>query len=128
MSKKIRESLDLVPFQEPARSEAEQIDDDFEFARTNTQDLLGKIGEAITKLADVADQSQHPRAYEVLDKLFNTALGANKDLMTLRKQKIDIEKKEGGVPEKQEVHNTQNNLYITTAELNKLLDDKKKDG
>tara|TARA_B100000508_G_C11445346_1_gene271078 strand:+ start:367 stop:774 length:408 start_codon:yes stop_codon:yes gene_type:complete len=127
MSKKIQKKLDLVPFEEPKRSTVEDTKDDYEFARKNLHDLTSDLNKAIEDLADVARTSQHPRAYEVLDKLFRTKADTSKDLLELLKRKQDIIKTEEditGGPKKQETHN---HLHITTAELNKMLEGKKKD-
>jgi hypothetical protein len=73
--------------------------------------------EALEQLIDIADQSQHPRAYEVISTLINTIVSANKDLLDLSKKKKEIaasDKKEGP-------QTINNNLILTTADLQKML-------
>ena len=64
-----------------------QADADFEFARENMMDVINKGQEALYDLIDVARQSQHPRAYEVLATMMNTMVGASKDLLDLQAKK-----------------------------------------
>ena len=56
-----------------------QISDDFEYARENMMEVINKGQEALFDLMDVAKQSQHPRAYEVLATMMSTMVGASKD-------------------------------------------------
>ena len=123
MSKKIQKHLDLVPFVEPQRSPSEKAEDDFEFARENIQDVISKMGTSVQDLSDVARASQHPRAYEVLDKMFRTLIDANKDLLNIQKTNEDIKEKQGRA--EKPTQETHNHLHITTAELAKLLENKK---
>jgi hypothetical protein len=69
------------------KPEDSTVQDDFDYARENLMDVIGKGQEALFDLMDVARQSQHPRAYEVLSTLMNTMVGASKDLLELQAQK-----------------------------------------
>jgi hypothetical protein len=98
----------------PLENDAEK---DFTYARENLYDVINKGQEALFDMLDVAKQSQHPRAYEVLSGLINTLVAANKDLLDLQKKKKDLFKQE---EKKQTV--TNNNLFVgSTAELQKLI-------
>ncbi len=103
-----------------------RVDDDFNMARTNLYDLLQVGQSALDELAMVAQQSQHPRAYEVLSTLTKTLVDANKDLMDLHKQKQTIKKEEGGGEDPKTVHN---NLYFngSTKDLQKLIKNQQSD-
>lgn len=108
------------------------IDDnsDYEYARQNIYGVIETGANALDALAQVAAQTQHPRAYEVLANLVKTMVEANKDLLNLRKTKIDIEKASG---EDMSVgmggNKVQNNLFVgSTAELQKFLKDMKNGG
>jgi hypothetical protein len=92
-------------------------EEDYDYARANLKDAIDRGNEALEQLIDIADQSQHPRAYEVISTLINTIVSANKDLLDLAKKKKDItaaDKKEGP-------QTINNNLILTTAELQKLI-------
>jgi hypothetical protein len=75
--------------------------------------------EALQKSLDVAMQSEHPRAFEVVGNLMKQLADINQQLLDLhqQKQKLDTPK-EGS---RKEV--TNNNVIFTgsTAELNKLI-------
>ena len=68
----------------------------------------------------VADQSQQPRAYEVVANLIKTMAETNKDLLNLTKQKRELITKEDA-PQQQ----VTNNLFVgSTAELQQMLQKK----
>ncbi len=94
-------------------------DEDFDYARDNLKEIIDNGKEALAQLIDIADQSQHPRAYEVIANMVNTLASANKDLLDLSKKRKDIQKKDEGPT------TVNNNLILTTADLQKLLANKK---
>lgn len=98
------------------------VQNDFDYARENLMDVIGKGQEALFDLMDVARQSQHPRAYEVLSTMMNTLVGANKDLLDLQAKKKKLLETEP------EANNQQvtNNLFVgSTAELQKMIDQRR---
>ncbi len=102
-----------------------QVDADFEYARENMMEVINKGQEALFDLMDVARQSQHPRAYEVLATMMNTMVGASKDLLDLQaKKKKLLEDDPAATPQQ-----VTNNLFVgSTAELQKYLKQQKSDG
>ena len=106
----------------PSLESDKELENDTKYVRQNFYDLIEKGHGAIDELLAVADQSQHPRAYEVLANMLKTMGDINKDLLDMhaKKQKIT-----GEVPEKQEVNN---NLYVgSTSDLLQLLNKDKND-
>lgn len=104
------------------KPEDSTVQDDFDYARENLMDVIGKGQEALFDLMDVARQSQHPRAYEVLSTLMNTMVGASKDLLELQAKKKKL------LEADPEANNQQvtNNLFVgSTAELQKMLDQRR---
>jgi hypothetical protein len=98
------------------------IQNDFDYARENLMDVIGKGQEALFDLMDVARQSQHPRAYEVLSTLMNTMVGASKDLLDLQAKKKKLLETEPNANSQQ----VTNNLFVgSTAELQKMLDQRR---
>jgi len=98
------------------------IQNDFDYARENLMDVIGKGQEALFDLMDVARQSQHPRAYEVLSTLMNTMVGASKDLLDLQAKKKKLLETEPNANSQQ----VTNNLFVgSTAELQKMLEQRK---
>ena len=61
----------------------QDLESDFNFARTNIRELLRKGDSAIDELLKVADESEHPRAYEVAATLMKTMADLNKDLLDM---------------------------------------------
>ena len=71
----------------------------------------------------VAQETEHPRAYEVVGQLMDKLTTANKELINLHKQVKDINDVKGNTPQ-----NVTNALFVgSTAELQKLLKAKQKE-
>ena len=76
--------------------------------------------DAIDKLAQIADSSQHPRAFEVLAKLIETGVQANKDLLELQQKIRQIKMADN--PTNDQAQTINNNLFVgSTAELQKVI-------
>jgi len=100
---------------------------DFDTARSNILTVIDDGQEAIHKMLQIATSSQHPRAFEVLGKLFETVLQANKDLMDLQVKIRDIQAKDAPISEQAKTIN--NNLFVgSTAELQKVIENMKNGG
>jgi phage tail tape-measure protein len=82
----------------PVDEKNSTVTNDFEEARKNTKSLIQKADTALDNLLMVANQSEHPRAYEVAANLIKTLGDLNKDLLELQKRKMDLtgEKKDAG--------------------------------
>lgn len=108
-----------------AKAHSDSANDDFNLARLNTHTIIENGLHAIEKLSQIADSSQHPRAFEVLAKLMDTVLTANKDLMDIQKSYRDL--KDGDEPNNEQAKQVTNNLFVgSTAELQKVLQDMRK--
>ena len=99
--------------------------EDFTFARANIREIVENGGHAIEKLSIIADQSQNPKAFEVLAKLMDSMVVANKQLLDIQKQIREIDKAD--VPHDEDAKkNVTNNLFVgSTAELTKILEQMK---
>ena len=93
LNQKLSEVLDVEPIQfETSIVEVKSpIEDDAEFARTNIRDLISKGNNAIDNLLQVANASEHPRAYEVAAGLIKNLGDLNKDLLEIQKRKRDLD-------------------------------------
>ena len=94
---------------------------DFSFARSNLKEVIEKGSLAIADLQILAERSQIPRAYEVLAKMMDSMVGANKELLELQ-SKIrsikDVSAKVNGGPKTV----NQTAIFVgSTAELQKNL-------
>jgi hypothetical protein len=100
---------------------------DFELARGNIHEVIQNGTYAMEKLSQIADSSQHPRAFEVLAKLMDTMLQANKDLMELQKQIRTINAADA--PTNENAKQVTNNLFVgSTSDLQKVIEDMKNGG
>ena len=88
---KIAETLDLTPVDnktevvkvEPA--EDQKLENDFQYARENLYNIIERGTDALNGIVDLANQSQHPRSFEVVAHLVRTLSGAYKDLLDIQK-------------------------------------------
>jgi len=116
----IGDALNMNPLQ-PLLTSAQRkslVPTDYEYARGSMISVIEKGGEALNDMLSVAQQSQQPRAYEVVATLLKTIADTNKDLLELQKRHKDIESMDG--PQTPQTIN--NNLFVgSTAELQKLI-------
>jgi hypothetical protein len=68
----------------------DSANEDFTFARANIREVVENCNDAIAKLSFIADQSQNPRAFEVLAKLMDSMVAANKQLLDLQKEILQL--------------------------------------
>ena len=95
------------------------VEADTEFARTNIRSLIQKGNTAIDKILQVADASEHPRAYEVAAGFIKTISDLNKDLLQLQKTKKELQPKQIDAPKSINVDKA---VFIgSTAELLKQI-------
>jgi len=107
-----------------AKAHDDSAKNDFQMARSNIHEVIQNGVFAMEKLSQIADASQHPRAFEVLAKLMETMLQANKDLLSLQKDIREIEAKD--TPTNDEAKSVTNNLFVgSTADLQKVIEDMK---
>ena len=101
----------------------EHKDNDYEYTRETLYDLIEKGREGIEEMIEVARQSEHPRAYEVLAGLIKDTAATSEKLMDLHR-KIQSLDQMMLPPPKEEKGNTTNNLFIgSTTELQRMLKD-----
>ena len=101
----------------------DQINDDHEYARANLYSLIEKGQEAVDGALDVAQGSDHPRAYEVAGQLIKHVGDVADKLMALQKTTKEVKE------EKKKGPSTVNNaLFVgSTADLQKMLKNASKD-
>jgi hypothetical protein len=109
---------DLLPI--ATVDSVERKEDDFDLARNTMRNLIHKNEAVLTDLVDLARNSESARAYEVAGQLIKTQAEMAKDLMTLHKQKKDID---GERSDSQQNIKTQNNIVFagSTADLMKMI-------
>ena len=93
-------------------------DTDFQYARENLYNLIERGQDGLDELLEIAKQSEHPRAFEVVGQMIDKLTTTNKELLNLHKTKKDIKAEMGPT-------NVTNALFVgSTAELQKMLKDK----
>ena len=119
----ISQALDIKPMEGdivPSKQEKivdENLENDFTYARENLYNIIERGTDALNGIVDLAQQSQHPRSFEVVADLVRTLSTANKDLLDLQKKMKDMK------PEEQGPKEVTNNLFVgTTKDLTALLE------
>lgn len=122
--KEIEQALDietkLVPA-EPVEIESKPVSNDpqkdYEYSRGQLYNLIEKGQQAIDGILEVADSSNHPRAYEVAGQLIKSVGDVTDKLLDLQKKMKDLD-----APQKNGPTTVNNALFVgSTAELSKLL-------
>jgi len=94
------------------------VKDDYEFSRKTYKDLIYTGTRSMDVLAELARESEHPRAFEVLANTIKNIGDTTEKLMALQKQKKDLQKDEN--EEKRQV--TNNNMFVgSTTDLQRML-------
>lgn len=103
------------------------VDEDYKKSREIYYDLLEKGTKSLKQMMDVAHESEHPRAYEVLSGMIKNLADVSDKLMDLNKKTKDI--KTPNNPGNQQLppgQNTTNNIFVgSTSELQKLITSQK---
>lgn len=90
---------------------------DYEYSRDTYYELIEKGKDALEDMVNVARESEHPRAFEVLSGMIKSISDVNDRLMDLNKKKKELDQKEVV----KQVENQQNNFFLSTAELQKMM-------
>lgn len=103
------------------------IETDYEITRSNLYNLLQTGQEALNRALEVAKQSEHPRAFEVVSGLMKDVADVNHKLMDLHKKKLALEAQKGTPPKQDEVPVSNTAIFVgSTSELSKMLDNLRK--
>jgi len=91
---------------------------DYEFSRETYYDLIEKGRESLELMIEVARESEHPRAFEVLAGMIKGIADVNGSLMDLNKKYKEIQKPDAST----ESNTTNNNLFVgSTTDLQRML-------
>ena len=120
--------IDVTPTDkkiEKIRSQSEDIKKDYEYTRGNLYSIIEKGQEAIDSVLELAQETEQPRAYEVLGQLIKNVSDTTDKLMELQKKLKDVEEESVKTKGPSTVNNA---LFVgSTAELSKLLKNGLKD-
>ena len=99
-------------------SDDEKINNDYDYSRDTLYELIEKGKDALENMIEVARESEHPRAYEVLSGLIKNVADVNDKLQDLNKKQKQLNDEE----RPQQVENQQNNFYLgSTSDIQKML-------
>ena len=99
----------------------EEDEDDFKYSRENLYHIIERGQDALSGILQVAQETDHPRAYEVAGQLLKTNAENTEKLVNLQTTKKKL--KEADQP--QRVTNN-NSLFVgSTQELQQLIKNKK---
>lgn len=96
LEKNLSEIFDIEPTEKLVEeipvvvSTNNDVETDFNIARTNINSLLQKGNVAVDNLLNVAKETEHPRAYEVVANLIKTMADLNKDLLDIQKKRKEL--------------------------------------
>jgi hypothetical protein len=100
--------------------------EDFTFARANIREVVETGNDAIHKLSQIADQTQDPKAFEVISKLMTVMVSANKELLEIQQKIRILEKSDEPHHNDAKADIVNNNLFVgTSAQLLDLINNKK---
>jgi hypothetical protein len=107
-----------------AAAKNDSAKEDFTFARANMREVIQNGSDAIERMAQIADQSQNARDFEVLSNLMTTVVNASEKLLRIQKAIREIDRTDE--PHNEETKQVTNNLFVgSTTELQKILSDLK---
>jgi hypothetical protein len=100
------------------------LDDDYTKIKRNLFDLTDQGSEAIELMMELARESEHPRAFEVLGQLIKQNAEIGEKILKMHKTKKEVEGPQGKPA--LEAGGTTNNVFIgSTTELQRLLQNEK---
>jgi hypothetical protein len=100
------------------------LEQDYETTRSNLHSILNQGQDALYHALEVAKQSEHPRAFEVVGGLMKHLSDINTQLLDLHKKKQVIE---APMKQAQSANVTNNSIFVgSTSELSKMLNDLRK--
>jgi hypothetical protein len=95
---------------------ADNIENDYKYARENLYSLVERGQDAIDGILDLCKETEQPRAYEVAGQLIKTVGETAEKLLDVQKKLKELEKEDGNV------RTQHNHLYVgSTSELQKFL-------
>ena len=113
-----------VEIQQEKNSVLDDIKKDYEYTRGNLYSIIEKGQEAINNVLELAQETDTPRAYEVVGQLIKNVSDATDKLIDLQKKIKDLDE----IKKPKGTTNVTNALFVgSTAELSKMLKNQLKD-
>jgi hypothetical protein len=105
------DSVEIAPIDSPNDPQK-----DYEYSRGQLYSLISKGQEAVDGILEIAQESGHPRAFEVAGQLIKSVADTTDKLIDLQKKMRDLDSPQKGPT------TVNNSLFVgSTAELSKLI-------
>ena len=122
MIKALEDNMDILPTKKKTVEDTDIIHDtetDVEFVRDNLKNLISKSSEALDHLSIIAQETEHPRAFEVLSNMIKQTGDLTTELLDVQKKRKDITQEKSS----SESNTTTNNAIFvgSTKELQQML-------
>ena len=105
----------------PSSVNENDLEEDYEYQRRQFYNLVEKGSDAIDGILELANESEHPRTYEVAGQLIKNVAEVTEKLGDLQKKMKDLKELPNTAPK-----NVTNALFVgSTTDLQKMLRDKK---
>ena len=115
-----------ISVKEESPQAVDHLQDDYEASRETYKELIDKGNEAIDLMMELARDSQHPRAFEVLATLLKTQSDNNDKLLELQKRLKQLKEPAKGALDKSS-NVTNNNVFVgSTTDLQRFILDQNK--
>ncbi len=99
------------------KSETPDVKHDYEVARAQMHNLVSKGQEAVDGILEVAQSSDHPRAYEVAALMIKNVADTTEKLIDLQRKMKELD-----AEDKKVTNNTTNAMFVgSTSDLQKML-------
>lgn len=95
----------------------DEVVNDIEVAKANIEDLIDKGGKSLDALLSLANQSESPRAFEVVSTMMKTLIDANKEFVAMSEKKKYAKEDHPAA----QTNITNNNLILSTTDILKML-------
>ena len=104
----------------------DEDNNDFEFVRDKFKSMLETGEEVISSMTQLAKDTEHPRAYEVLSTMMRQQMDLAEKIVELQKTRSVIRKNEASIENPQLEDNsastTNNNVFVgSTADFQKMM-------
>lgn len=106
----------------------DKVNSDYDAIRSNLYGILNQGQEALIHALEIAKQSEHPRAFEVVGNLMKNLSDINHQIIDLHTKKNALENKSLQASKQETTKNVTNNAIFvgSTTELSKMIEQMKK--
>lgn len=124
MTKSLEDAFDVGPTPLPSTDVQNPVNDDnaYDYARDNLVSFIEKGKIALEEAIRIMQQSEHPRAVEVVSGLLKNMADVNKQLLELKKANKELNQPSKTAEQPAIGHQTNNSIFVgTSADLAKLI-------